>query len=84
MILVRKTDEIEEVFRKKDADKNNNSMFIRLMVKLKHIQIHHGDCPTAWALIKEELAKAEHQQTLENYKVTIDYIMGCMFPCYNQ
>lgn len=84
MIAVLKTPEIDEVFREKESDKTNISQFIHLLARLKHIQIHHGDSPVAWDMIQKELVKTERQQTLASYKVTVDYLIGRMFPGYTQ
>jgi hypothetical protein len=84
MIAVLKTPEIDEIFRKKESDKNNISQFIHLLARLKHIQIHYGDSQVAWDMIQKELAKTEHHQTLASYNVTIDCIIGRMFPGYAQ
>jgi hypothetical protein len=82
MIAITKTPEIEEVFRKKEKNCNNNSGYIRLLAKLKHIQVHYLDNAKSWEMIKTELEKEENKVVYENYQTAIDYLIGCMFPRY--
>lgn len=82
MIAITKTPEIEEVFRKKDKNCNNNSGYIRLLAKLKHIQVYYLDNAKSWEMIKTELEKEENKVVYENYQAAIDYLIGCMFPRY--
>lgn len=79
-IMIKKTPELEEIFKKKEDDKSNLSDFIRLMSKLKIIQVHNGDKPTSWEKVKKELAKEENIITLKNYKTTIETVVRGLFP----
>lgn len=78
--MIKKTPELEEIFKKKEDDKSNLSDFIRLMSKLKIIQVHNGDKPTSWEKVKKELAKEENIITLKNYKTTIETVVRGLFP----
>ncbi len=82
LVFIQQTPEIEEVFRQKESHKNNNSDFIRLFAKLRHIGLHYGDNPRSWAMIKKELAKDDNKNTVDNYPVTIKNMIERMFPGY--
>lgn len=82
MIAITKTPEIENVFKKKENECNNNSGYIRLLARLKHIQIHYHDNTISWEMINKELEKEENKEVYANYRVAINYLIGCMFPLY--
>lgn len=79
-IMIKQTPELEEIFRKKEDDKSNTSDFVRLMSRLKIIQVHNGDKPTSWEKVKIELEKEENISTLKNYKTTIETVVKGLFP----
>ena len=81
-LYIPQTPETDEVFRPKKENENNVSGLIKLHAKLKHIQYHYGDSPDSWNLIKKVLSDKEYESTLENYKTTIDSMIGIMFPNY--
>ena len=70
------------MFRQKESHKNNNSDFIRLFAKLRHIELHYGDSPRSWAMIKKELAKEDNKNAVANFPITIKNIIERMFPRY--
>lgn len=82
LIAVEQTPEIKEIFRKKHEGSNNNSGLIKLFAKLKYIQVHYGNNEKSWDMIKKELAKEEFSETIKNFKVTIDNMIGHMFSGY--
>lgn len=82
-ILVTETPEIKEIFRKKSESESNLSQFIKLTVKLNHIRIHHENDQVTWGMVRKELAKEEFSETIKNFNVTINSVIGKMFPGYN-
>lgn len=81
-LFIPQTSEADEVFRPKKVNESNVSSLIKLFAKLKHIQLHYGDSKKSWDLIKKELSNKEYESALENYKTTIDSMIGSMFPNY--
>ena len=78
------TPEIKEIFRQKDADKNNISSFIKLIVRLNGIRIRkNGNSNALWEKVTKELNKEEFRETVANYKNTINSVIEKMFPDYN-
>ena len=82
LITVSQTPAIDEVMKKKQKGKNNNSDLIRLSVKLRLIKIHHGDNQSSWNMISAVLTKEEFKETIANYKNTINALLEKMFPLY--
>ena len=83
LLLVDRTPEMDEIFRQKDENCNNISGLIKLLAKLKHINIHYGNHSESWKMIGEVLANEEYKTTLDNFKNTIASIINRMFPGYS-
>lgn len=84
LIAISQTPAIDEVMRKKQKGKNNNSNLIRLSVKLRLIKIYYGDNQSSWNMISKVLKKEEFKETIANYKNTINALLEKMFPLYKR
>lgn len=80
MIAIKRAPSVDEIFRQKDTVKGNLSGLTHLLTRLKHIQIHYGDNQQSWDLVAKELSKEDNKVVLDNFRVTIEYLKGCMFP----
>lgn len=79
-LLISRTDEIDKIMQQKVSDRSNHSMLIRLIVKIKLIQVHTGDNEDGWNKIKKLLEMPEFQGTLSDFDVTVHTMIKRMFP----
>ena len=78
IIWIARTPQIDMILEQKVPNSNNLSSFIKLITKLKHIQIHHKEPVQKY--IDEEIRKEEFKQTIEDFKETLNYLINRMFP----